>query len=95
MEQFNVFSMGALYQTTGIMYAMKANKNFANEIAQCLKRYSHGDWGEICGADIEINEEAVKNNGRIIALYYTMLGSVLVSTEPERKFTTISFASEY
>lgn len=95
MGEYGAFSLGMLYQSSGIAYAMKANTYFAKEIIQCLKKYSHGDWGDICGDDSDLNDKAVRNGERIFAKYNTMLGNIFIITEPDRTATTILFASEY
>ena len=64
-------------------------------------RHSTGDWGQVCPDDAQLNEEALKDGGRIISAYSTLKGVKLwIITEAtddngRRASTTILLPSEY
>jgi hypothetical protein len=61
-----------------------------------LERHQTGDWGHVCDADRQSNEEAIQLGGRILSAYRTLKGANLwVVTEADRTVTTILTPEEY
>ena len=89
------FETGKLYATRGIIDAVAEDSNYGNEIMKCLEKYLKKDWGNLCLEDKEANEDALKEDSRILAKYNTTYGAIYIITEWNREFTTILFASEY
>ena len=81
--------------TRGINNAMCDSEDFTKEVMKCFARYNNNDWGEMCDEDIETNNFALKNGGRIFASYETCKGKIWIITEWDRSVTTILFPSEY
>lgn len=90
-----VFELGQTVATCRIDEEMKNNAEFAKEIQGYFMRYVQGDWGDTCASDCESNNEALKTNNRIVALYKSTKGDVFIITEWDRSATTILFADEY
>lgn len=89
------FSVGSLFKTHGIEIAMDEDKNYIDEIVDCLSRYLAGDWGNLSKDDKIANDKALTNNERLLGAYQTSKGKVYIITECDRKNTTILFAHEY
>lgn len=89
------FAVGSLFKTHGIEIAMNEDKNYIDEIVDCLSRYISGDWGNLSKEDKIANEEALVNNERLLGAYKTTRGKIYIITEWDRKNTTILFAHEY
>ena len=84
-----------MYMTSGICNAIEQDKNFANEIAFACAKFCRNDWGDTCASDKRLNEQALANGERIVALYNTSKGKVFIITETDRAITTILFGHEY
>jgi hypothetical protein len=61
-----------------------------------LARHARNDWGEVCGDDWQMNDEAVEGDGRILSAYRTSKGERLwIITERDRSVTTFLLPDEY
>ena len=59
-------------------------------------RHEHGDWGDVCEEDRQLNDEAADSDGRLLSEYRTSKGDRLwVITEADRSATTILRPDEY
>ena len=92
------FKLGRLVATRGVAELMETEQDFSNFISDSLKRYTKGDWGELCEEDCVTNNDAVKNGERILASYDHSKNKdwkIWIITEWDRSVTTILFPSEY
>ena len=89
------FKLGNIYMTIGICNVIEKNKNYINELMNCLKKYIALDFGDLCDEDINLNFEAIKCNARILGSYNTTNGKIYIITEADRSGTTLLFATEY
>ena len=90
--------MSKIYMTRGLTDEIAQNEKFAKEICDIIKRFMAKDWGELGKEDKEMKEEALKNGGRLFAVYNTSVKKVYVITDglkTEQEITTILFAEEY
>ena len=72
--------------------------NFVNNIflLKCVQRHINLDFGDLDPEDIERNNEATNDGGRIFSSYIAEGGTkVWIITEADRSSTTILFPSEY
>ena len=86
------------YMTAGIAEDMDNDATFASEIADCIYRFTHGDWGTLCDDDKALNELALKEGGRVLAAYNTERGKVYIITDATKanpQVTTVLYAHEY
>jgi hypothetical protein len=60
-----------MYITCGINQAIEDDENFACEIAHAVSKFAHNDWGDTCQSDALLNNKALLNGDRIVALYKT------------------------
>lgn len=87
---------GKWVMTRGINDTVADDTSFAKEITLAIAKYRQGDWGDLCGEDKKLNNNAVaRNDDRILAAYKTEKGKVYIITEWDRSATTILFANEY
>ena len=84
-----------LYQTRGINDAVATSEQFAKEITAAICKFFAGDWGDTCASDTRLNDNALANGERIVALYNTSKGRVFIITEHGHEITTILFGHEY
>lgn len=60
-----------------------------------LYRHQSGDWSEMCSEDAATNEDAVRNDHRILSSYTVNGTKYWVITERDRSVTTILLPSEH
>ena len=61
-----------------------------------LERHRSGDWGEVSPSDARLNDEALREGGRLLSSYRTVKREALwVITEYDRSVTTILLPDEY
>ena len=61
-----------------------------------LRRHARGDWGELCRADWEANEQALFSNGRLLSVFYDRTGQKFyIITENDRSITTVLLPEDY
>lgn len=89
------FETGKIYMTAGISESIEKSQPFADFVARSLKRYVLGDWGELDKDDADLNDEAVKTGGRILAAYKQGDAKIWIITEYDRSCTTILYPEEY
>lgn len=91
------FSLGNLLVTTNVDARMRYDIPFRKFIKESLEKYEQCDWGDTCSEDRITNENALKNNERILAVYiYKNTDTkIWIITEWDRSVTTILFPEEY
>lgn len=66
------------------------------EVNAAINRHLHGDWGDTCEADKRINDDALKNGGRLLSVYHTKDGVTFwIITEADYSATTVLLPSDY
>lgn len=71
-----------------------AEKNYS--MLPYLIRHGNCDWGDVCDEDKEANEEALKDDLRILSSYKLPDGKqIWIITEADRSATTLLFPSDY
>lgn len=87
------FRLGKIVATPAALKALEESHQSPMEF---LNRHKKGDWGEVCGEDWALNDEALKNDTRILSAYKTAKKQKLwVITEADRSATTILLPDEY
>lgn len=94
-----LFPFGRCVQTSGVAYESSISPEFALNVRKCLNRHLSGDWGDLCEDDKKLNDEAVKNEDRILSAYNLNTSDgdnkIYIITEWDRSVTTVLFPSEY
>ncbi len=63
---------------------------------RALNRHLQGDWGTLDPEDIEANENALRNGGRLFSAYLTSAAlKFWIITEADRSATTILLPEDY
>jgi hypothetical protein len=87
------FPLGQVVATRGALAALEAAGQSPLEF---LHRHARNDWGEVCGEDWELNDEALDSGDRLLSAYRTSKGERLwVITESDRSATTFLLPDEY
>lgn len=91
------FKLGNIYIMRGIEEKMRGDTDFTEFIRGCLARYANQDWGDTCAEDKQLNDEAVSEGERVLAVYIYPKNkkSIWIITEWDRSVTTILFPEEY
>lgn len=96
------FELGQLVATSEVARFMNENQRFSQFVQDCLQRYISCDWGVLDELDYEANNEAVDEDGRILASYpipndipIDWEDKIWIITEWDRAYTTILFPDEY
>lgn len=85
------FDPGRLLATPTAMRAVPEK-----EQVNALLRHFHGDWGDVCGADWQSNEQALKTGERLFSAYHTSDGlKFWIITEADRSATTVLLPQDY
>lgn len=92
-----MFQLGQVFMTAGVNNKVANDGTFSKFVFNSIRRYVHGDWGNLCKKDKAMNDSAVKNgDDRIFAKYTNEKGvSIYIITALDRSATTILFPEEY
>lgn len=90
-----LFELGEIVATTNAMAALEA-RGLTALLQTAANRHVLGDWGDLCEEDRQLNEEAVKTDGRLMSVYRVDNALTLwVITEWDRSYTTILLPEDY
>lgn len=90
------FDPGKCVTTEKVRSRMYSSINgFGSFVYISLGRHVRGDWGDLSEEDKALNDEAVKNGGRIFSSYNFGNEKIWIITEADRSATTILFPDEY
>lgn len=93
-----LFSSGILVATRAIADRIDQDPLFAGLVHTAIQMHLNGNWGDICDEDWNINQEALKNGGRLFSAYWmddAHKEKIWIITEANRSATTILFPSDY
>ena len=65
------------------------------EVSESLCRHAAGDWGDVCGDDAQLNEDALKDGDRLMSVYGPKDRQFWIITEADRSVTTILMPEDY
>ncbi len=93
------FKLGKTVITPGALETLEK----ANQLPDIfLHKHQLGEWGDICGEDADLNNEAIANEGipdkqmRVMSVYKTDKNETIwVITEWDRSVTTLLLPCEY
>ena len=88
------FSPGQVVMTTGIDELVRQGRLNPSPY---LRRHLHGDWGDLCDDDRQLNDAALKSGeDRLFSSHLVEPGLKLwIITEWDRSVTTLLLPSEY
>lgn len=92
------FNLGQVVATPGTIHAFQQSGEMPFNF---LNRHAHGDYGDICDDDKQLNEEAVDDGSRIMSVYSTSKGiKIWVITDAtnddgRREVTTLLLPEDY
>ena len=87
------FALGQVVATQGAIQALEEAKQ---SYIGFLLRHQRGDWGVVCAEDWELNNQAVKNETRLLSAYRTSKDErIWIITEADRSATTLLLPEEY
>lgn len=87
------FRLGRILATPGAIATLKEAGVPAENL---LRRHHRGDWGELSEADIQANENALKDEARLLSAYnLPNEARMWIITEADRSATTLLLPSEY
>ncbi len=88
------FPLGQVVATPGAMEVL-SSQGFDETLAVLLTRHASGDWGEVCDEDKALNDDAVRDGGRIMSAYVVGSEKLWVITEMDRSVTTALRPDDY
>lgn len=91
------FTQTPLFSLGSVVITATANECLdSSEVQIAIRRHLGGDWGELDAEDIEANERALANCGRILSSYKASDGIAFwVITEADRSSTIILLPEDY
>jgi hypothetical protein len=87
-----LFDLGQVVSTPGALHVMD---EMEVDPVNLLLRHSTGEWGDLDPHDIKVNDQAVKNGGRIMSSYNIGISKIWVITERDRSVTTFLLPEDY
>lgn len=89
-----LFSLGQVVITRGIADMVADGRV---DILPLLARHAIGDWGDLDMQDKQLNDDALRLDGRILSSYRVSpeIGKVWIITEWDRSYTTVLLPDEY
>ena len=67
-----------------------------SEVNAAIDRHLHGDWGDVCPSDWQVNEDALKHGGRLLSVSHTRDDvKFWIITEADYSATTVLLPSDY
>lgn len=95
--------LGQVVMTAGVERAINEDLEFVDFVYRSLwQRYCNADWGEMCEADLELNDYALEGGDRLFGSYtiperYAKIphDKLWIITEWDRSVTTLLFPEEY
>ena len=92
-ERKPLFPLGQIVATTQCLNELEAAGKTPLEFIQ---QHATGQWGLVCEEDRQANEDAMRNNERLLSVFKTKLACKLYCiTEWDRSVTTLLCSSEY
>ena len=86
------FSLGQVVVTKNCLnYAQEEGIN----LTELINRHVSGDDGDLCKADQQLNDLAIKTDGRVLSAYVINKTKFYVITEWDRSYTTVMLAEDY
>ncbi len=87
-----LFSLGQVVVTRNCLnYVQKHGVN----LTELVERHVSGDDGDLCKADQQLNDLAIKTDGRVFSSYTINKTKFYVITEWDRSYTTVMLAEDY
>lgn len=83
-------TLGKITVTTAISEILNAA-----QIYHLIEQQLSYDWGNTCQSDWLLNDNAIKEHGRVVSLHSIDNEDIFVITEADRSTTTIMFTYEY
>lgn len=85
------FPLGQLFATPGVLAEVSTT-----DISSTLARHAMGDWGDLGQEDVEKNNRALKEGGRLLSSYRSAdCVKFWIITEWDRSVTTVLLPNEY
>lgn len=76
------FQVGQCVATPGALALLEKTEFSA---AFLINRHLHGDWGDVCKEDAELNELALKDGSRIMSVYRLVTPEKLKATSRSKR----------
>ena len=96
------FEIGKVEATEAVWDLMGSSTDFKSFVSLCLSRYILYDWGGTLPEYWKLNDEAVRNGGKVIAVFMipeeienTFEDQLWFITEADRSKTLMLFQSDY
>lgn len=88
----HLFSLGQIVVTRNCLnYAQEHGVN----LTELVERHVSGDGGNLCKADQQLNDLAIKTDGRVFSSYTINKTKFYVITEWDRSYTTVMLTEDY
>lgn len=66
------------------------------DVVLAMQRHQSGDWGDVDNHDRQVNEDGLRNKGRLVSMYKSVPGQKFyIITEWNRSLTTVLLPEDY
>lgn len=93
----SLFPRGEMVYSRGVKSRHVKDKQFKQFLYRSLIRHLCGDWGDVCGCDLETNAENLESGEPLVSFYqcgYDPDLSVYIITDGDRGATRVGFADD-
>ena len=91
-----MFKTGRIVCTVGVASRTARDTGFGKFVLRSISRHITGDWGDLCDEDKATNDQAVKDDLRILSAYEEPeYPKIWIITEADRSSTCILLPDEY
>jgi len=91
-----MFKTGRQVTTAAVASKIARDNGFARFALRSLARHITGDWGDLCEEDKAANDQAVKDDLRILSAYEDPPHpKIWIITEADRSSTCMLFPEDY
>lgn len=87
-----LFPLGQLVATPA---ALATTQTLNISASALITRHLSGDWGDLCADDLQANNDALNDEGRLFSAYKFEAVTLWVITEADRSATTLLLPNEY
>lgn len=89
------FELGRMVMTQSVSSLIDENRGANLSLLILLQRHKNGDWGTVPIEDKISNDEATREEGRVMSSYKLCGEKIWIITEWDRSVTTVLFPIEY
>jgi hypothetical protein len=90
-----VLDLGNLYVTSAVKAWRDSDELRPMLVLIALSQHEHGKWGDVDAHDRAVNDDAVRDGGRVLSAWKIDDRRIWIISEADRSVTTVLFPEDY